>query len=121
MSRMLSGSDETGGRVTVFGASGAVGWQVVEQALRRGQQVTAYVRTPAKLTAGDPKLTVLTGELDDRESVQAAVRGADAVIGALGPSLDRSASGMPLAAGTQNIVDAMRAEGVGRFIGMATP
>lgn len=121
MSSVPSGSDAPGGRVTVFGASGAVGRQVVEQALRRGQEVTAYVRNPAKLTAGDPRLTVITGELEDRESVRAAVRGADAVISALGPSLDRRASGMPLIAGTQNIVDAMRAEGASRFVGIATP
>ena len=49
------------------------------------------------------------------------MHGADAVISALGPSLDRKATGMPLVDGTRTIVDAMRAEGVERYIGMATP
>jgi putative NADH-flavin reductase len=64
---------------------------------------------------------VITGELSDRDAVQRAVNGADAVISALGPPLDRKATGMPLVEGTRTIVDAMRAEGVERYIGMATP
>jgi putative NADH-flavin reductase len=108
-------------RITVFGASGGVGRKVVEQALNRGHEVTAFVRSPGKLTLSDPKLTVVAAELSDRAAVDAAVRGADAVISALGPSLERRASGMPLIEGTRNIVEAMRAARVQRFVGMATP
>ena len=61
------------------------------------------------------------GELTDADAVQRAVHGADAVISALGPSPDRKATGMPLVDGTRTIVDAMGAEGVERYIGMATP
>ena len=43
------------------------------------------------------------------------------MISALGPSLDRKATGTPLVDGTRTIVDAMHAEGVERYIGMATP
>ncbi|WP_329624914.1 NAD(P)H-binding protein [Streptomyces sp. NBC_01255] len=46
---------------------------------------------------------------------------ADAVISALGPSLSRSATGTPLTEGTRNIIAAMQAEHVSRFIGLATP
>jgi uncharacterized protein YbjT (DUF2867 family) len=38
--------------------------------------VIAVVRTPGKLTVSDPKLTVVTAELGDREAIDAAVRGA---------------------------------------------
>src|SRR3954452_6532104 len=107
--------------LTVFGATGGIGREVVTQALDAGHHVTAYVRNPAKLTLTHPHLTVITGELTDRDAVQRAVHGADAVISALGPSLDRKATGMPLVGATHTIVDAMRAEGVQRYIGMATP
>src|SRR3954462_11701430 len=107
--------------LTVFGATGGVGREVLTQALDRGDHVTAYVRNPAKLTVTHPSLMVVAGELTDREAVQRAVRGADAVISALGPSLDRKATGMPLVDGTRTIVEAMQAEGVERYIGMATP
>jgi uncharacterized protein YbjT (DUF2867 family) len=86
-------------RVLVFGASGGVGRQVVEQALGCGHEVTAVARTPGRLVS-DPKLTVVAGELGNREAIDAAVRGADAVITALGPSLERRATGMPLVQGT---------------------
>ncbi|MFL5832488.1 MAG: NAD(P)-dependent oxidoreductase, partial [Solirubrobacterales bacterium] len=75
----------------------------------------------AKLDVAHPNLDVIGGELTDAHAVRRAVNGADAVISALGPSLDRKATGMPLVAGTRTIVDAMQAEGVDRYIGMATP
>jgi putative NADH-flavin reductase len=108
-------------RVVVFGASGGVGRHVVEQALSRGYDVVGFVRSPGKLTVRDAKLTVVTGELSDRGAIDAAVRDANGVISTLGPSLDRRATGMPLVPATRNIVDAMRAAGVQRFVGMATP
>jgi putative NADH-flavin reductase len=107
--------------LTIFGATGGVGREVVSQALDRGDHVTAYVRNPAKLGLTHPNLVVTGGELTDGDAVQRAVHGADAVISALGPSLDRKATGIPLVAGTRTILDAMQAEGVERYIGMATP
>ena len=106
-------------KLTVFGATGGVGREVVTQALDARHDVRAYVRNPAKLDLTHPNLTVITGELTDREAVQRAVRGV--VISALGPSLDRKATGMPLVDGTRAIVEAMQAEGVERYIGMAAP
>ena len=42
-------------RVVVCGASGGVGRQVIEQALARGQEVRAVVRSLDKLSLSDPK------------------------------------------------------------------
>ena len=86
--------------LTVFGATGGIGREVVTQGLDAGHHLTAYIRNPAKLTATHPNLTVITGELTDRDALQRPVHDADAVISALGPSLDRNATGMPLAEGT---------------------
>ena len=108
-------------KLTVFGATGVVGREVLSQALAAGHHLTAYVRNPAKLNLDHPELTVIAGELTDTAAVRRAVHGADAVISALGPSLDRKATGMPLIDGTRTILDAMDAEGVERYIGMATP
>jgi putative NADH-flavin reductase len=108
-------------RVVVFGASGGVGRRVVERAVDRGLDVVAVVRSPEKHDAPDQRLTVVTADLSDREAIAAAIRGADGVISALGPSLDRKAKGMPLVEGTRNIVDGMLAAGVRRYVGMATP
>ncbi|WP_128430798.1 NAD(P)-dependent oxidoreductase [Streptomyces cyaneus] len=108
-------------RVTVFGATGGIGRLVVQQLLDGGRQVTALVRTPAKLALNHSHLTVVTGQLSDRDAVEQAVSGADAVISALGPSLKRFTTGTQVTDGTRTIVQAMQAQKVDRFIGLATP
>ena len=107
--------------VTVFGATGNIGRHVVDQLLADGHTVTAYVRNPAKLATTHPNLRVVEGDLVDAAAIGRAVDGADAVISALGPSLKRSATGTPVTDGTRNIVKALEAAGVRRYIGLATP
>src|SRR3954471_22474822 len=108
--------------VTVFGASGGVGSEVVEQLRSRGHSVTAYVRNPSKVPSSwGEDVTVVPGELSDAAAVDRAVQGADAVISALGPSLDRKATGLPLVEGTRNIIEAMQRHGVRRYVGNGTP
>jgi nucleoside-diphosphate-sugar epimerase len=108
-------------KVTVFGATGQIGQHVVKVLLTDGHDVTTYVRNPGKLQDVDPRLEVVAGELSDLKRVREAVHGAEAVISALGPSLSRGAKGTPVTAGTKNIVAAMEAEHVSRFVGLATP
>jgi uncharacterized protein YbjT (DUF2867 family) len=108
--------------VTVFGATGAIGRQVVDQLRSNGHTVTAYVRNPSKVPAtwGDG-VRVEVGEITDAAAIDRAVAGADAVVSALGPSMDRKATGTPLVEGTQHIVEAMQRHGVRRYVGNATP
>jgi nucleoside-diphosphate-sugar epimerase len=108
-------------QITVFGATGGIGRHVVDQALADGHDVVAYVRTPEKLDRRSPRLRVVVGELSDPAAIQQAVQGSRAVISALGPSLKRGATGTPVTDGTRNILKAMQATGVDRFIGLATP
>jgi len=61
------------------------------------------------------------GELSDAAAIDRAVQGADAVVSALGPSLSRKATGLPLVGGTRNIVAAMQRHGVRRYVGNGTP
>jgi putative NADH-flavin reductase len=106
--------------VTVFGATGAIGRQVVDQLRSRGHAVTAYVRNPAKVGWGED-VTVVVGEITDAAAIDRAVAGADAVVSALGPSMDREATGLPLVEGTELIVAAMQKHGVRRYVGNGTP
>jgi putative NADH-flavin reductase len=108
--------------VTVFGATGAIGQQVVEQLRTRGHAVTAYVRNPGKVPAGwGQDVSVVVGGITDAAAIDRAVAGADAVVSALGPSMDRKATGLPLVEGTRHIVEAMQRHGVRRYVGNATP
>jgi nucleoside-diphosphate-sugar epimerase len=108
--------------VTVFGATGAIGQLVVDQLLANGHAVTAYARNPGKVPAawGD-RVRVVIGEMSDAAAIDSAVAGADAVVSALGPSMDRKATGLPLVEGTRHIVEAMQRHGVRRYVGNATP
>jgi nucleoside-diphosphate-sugar epimerase len=109
-------------KVTVFGATGGVGSRVVDELRSHGHSVTAYVRNPDKVPAGwGSDVNVVVGELSDAAAVDRAVQGADAVVSALGPSLDPKATGLPLVEGTRNIVAAMQKHGVRRYVGNATP
>ena len=108
--------------VPVFGATGGVGTHVVDALRRNGHTVTAYVRNPTKVPAHwGTDVNVITGELSDAGAVARVVTGADAVVSALGPSMDRGATGLPLVEGTRTIVDAMREHGVRRYVGNGTP
>jgi putative NADH-flavin reductase len=84
----------TGMNVTVFGAIGQIGQLGVSNLLVISHDVTAYVRNPGRLGHSDPRLVTTAGELSD-ERIQQAVRGADAVISALGPLLRRGSTGSP--------------------------
>ncbi|WP_435106998.1 NAD(P)-dependent oxidoreductase [Nocardiopsis synnemataformans] len=108
--------------VTVFGATGAIGSLTVAALLERGHRVTAYARNPQKVPAswGD-RVRVVVGEMSDEEAVDSAVDGAEAVVSALGPSMDRKATGLPLVAGTGHVLEAMKRHGVRRYVGHATP
>lgn len=109
--------------VTVFGATGAIGSRTVEELLDRGHTVTAYARNPAKVPAtwAERGVRVVVGEITDAAAIDQAVAGAQAVVSALGPSMDRKATGLPLVEGTGHILAAMKRHGVSRYIGHATP
>ncbi|WP_018636395.1 NAD(P)-dependent oxidoreductase [Parafrankia elaeagni] len=109
--------------VTVFGATGAIGQIVVDDLLRAGHDVTAYARNPAKIPPSweEKSVAVIIAEITDAASIDKAVAGADAVVSALGPSMDRKATGLPLVEGTRLVIEAMRRHGVRRFVGNGTP
>ena len=109
-------------KVTVFGATGAIGSLTVDELLATGHTVTAYARNPGKIPdRWGNQVRVVVGELTDTDAIDTAVAGADAVVSTLGPSMDRKATGLPLVEGTQLILEAMKRHGVTRYIGHATP
>jgi len=70
--------------LAVFGATGATGRPLVAQALERGHSVTAFARS----TPTDDSLAgvdrVVTGDARNPAAVDAALRGAEAVVSAMG-------------------------------------
>ena len=106
--------------ILVYGATGKVGSQIVNEALARGHHVTAVSRHPEEITLRDPNLQVARGDLLDRDSIRQLVAGRDVVIesvrGVIGDVSDPGNSLQYLAA--TNIVAVLRGMGPGapRFI-----
>ena len=103
-------------KLIIFGATGRTGIHLVEQALAAGHDVVAFIRNPAKLDLRHDRLRVAQGELTDAVAVEDVVRGADAVLATLTPQIVGGSKDMPVAAGTRNIVAAMRTHGVRRLV-----
>ncbi|HEY2314565.1 MAG TPA: NAD(P)-binding oxidoreductase [Streptosporangiaceae bacterium] len=73
-------------KLTIFGATGATGTYLTDQAVAAGHEVTAVVRDPARLAAAaHPLLHVVTADVMDPDSIVPAVTGSDAVLTAIGP------------------------------------
>jgi putative NADH-flavin reductase len=73
-------------KLTIFGATGATGTSLVQQALAAGHEVTAVVRDPARLAIpAHQRLKVVTADVLDPADISLAADGADAVLTALGP------------------------------------
>jgi putative NADH-flavin reductase len=101
-------------RLTIIAATGGIGRHLVEQAVAAGHDVTAVARNPREMPAGVRAVAVdLTRP--DLPALASAVRGADAVLSALGPRNPRADAGIT-SQGTRAIVAAMHAEHVRRII-----
>lgn len=101
-------------KLTVFGATGGIGQEIVRQALEAGHEVTAVVRDPARLTVTGERLEVVRADLKDPESLRPAVAGRDAVLSGLG-ARKKADAGIATEL-TRSVLKAMEAEGVRRLL-----
>ena len=107
----------------IFGATGATGILLVDQALELGHAVSAFVRDPARLHRSHPSLRCIVGDAMDAAMVDGAVQGHDGIVCALGTSPEgktdraRRQPGVPVCSvGTANIVEAMARHRVRRIV-----
>jgi len=102
-------------KILVLGATGGTGRLIVSQALARGHDVTALVRSPekardlegAKLVAGDAR---------DEAALRKALEGRDAVVSALGTPASPFREVTLLSTATRALVSAMKVEQVSRLV-----
>ena len=102
-------------KIILFGATGGVGQQVVLQGLDAGFEITAFVRTPAKMSVTHPRLTIVQGDAFDLDQVTQAIAGHDAVVSCLA-----SSNGMKKTNELQtmigHVVSGMKKHGVKRIV-----
>ncbi|MBB3125461.1 putative NADH-flavin reductase [Paenibacillus rhizosphaerae] len=99
----------------VLGATGRVGSHIVKHALHDGHHVTVLVRTPEKIQNFNKNLTILKGNVLNKEDITHAIDGNDVVISALNTDGTTTLSvSMPL------IIEAMYNAGIQRIITVGT-
>lgn len=100
-------------KLFVVGSTGRTGSLVVQQALARGHEVTAFSRRPEALRLSDPRLRVARGDGLLPEDL-ALVAGHDAVLSIVAaPDLKQTTVAEDV---TRNLVRAMNDNGVGRIV-----
>lgn len=109
--------------LAIFGATGATGRCLVEQALEQGHHVTACARNPAAVSIQHAQLSVVSGDVFQPTDVAHAVAHQEAILWTIGghDRLRMALSGHPrvpglCTLGTQNVLAAMEQHGVSRLI-----
>jgi len=102
-------------KILVLGASGKTGSLLVTEALALGFEVIAYMRRKESITAENPNLKIIEGQLNDKEKLKYAISGSDACISTLGGS-SLTKHNIQIIQGIDNIVTLMEEEKVKRFI-----
>lgn len=92
-------------KVTVLGASGRAGSEIVKELARRGHQVTGVARTPARIPTGEG-ITAVSGDANDADALPALLKGADAVVSAI----------MFVDTNPETLIGAVKAAGVPRYL-----
>ena len=107
--------------VTIFGATGMVGKQLIIHSLAKGWNVRAFGREIDSLIDKDlqtDKFTAVKGYVFDAGDVQKALKGSDAVLSAIGGALDGSDQTRSL--GLKNIVAQMEKYGPKRIVAVGS-
>jgi len=113
-------------KVCVAGGTGLLGRAIVPALINAGHEVAILSRSDPSRDPVDPRATWVRGDVTDPASLISALRGMDAVVDAVqfpnspvenpkkGYTFERIDLG-----GTKNLVDAAKAAGVPRFIGLS--
>ena len=71
----------------VLGATGGTGLEIVRQAVERGHSVTAFVRSPDRLSRFWNRIKIAQGNLLNSAELERVIAGHDAVISGFGPRI----------------------------------
>ena len=100
--------------IIIFGSTGKTGYLLTEQTLAQGHKVTAFVRSPEKMTISHANLAVMQGDVYNPPDVDKAMVDQDIVFVSLGnSSLGKTNIRTD---GTKQVISAMKRESVDRLI-----
>lgn len=100
--------------IIVFGSTGKTGQLLTEQALAQGHKVTAFARSPEKMSVSHANLAMMKGDIYNQQDVDNAVIDQDVVLVAIGnSSLGKTSIRTD---GTKRVITAMKGVSVDRLI-----
>ncbi|GHO45934.1 NAD(P)-dependent oxidoreductase [Ktedonospora formicarum] len=102
-------------KIVIFGANGATGKLLTQQALDAEHHVVAVTRHPETFPLKDGRLRVIGGDVFDLPLVEQAVAGQGAILSTLGIPFSRKPITI-YSRGMENIIQAMKSAGVSRVI-----
>ena len=105
-------------KILIIGATGRTGQRALSQLLRRGDEVTAFVRRPAAVTASGNRLSIVVGDARDASAISRAVVGQDAVFTAFGPRSLKKDDVQEVM--MRHLVDAMKTQSVRRLVNLSS-
>jgi putative NADH-flavin reductase len=106
--------------VLILGATGYAGTEVLKQALQKNYTVTVLVRNAKAITAQHQNLSILEGNVLDRNILSQALQNQDAVIQVLG--ISGKGDGKPnsfVSDATKILVEEMQKQNINRLIALS--
>ena len=102
-------------KIAIIGASGYVGTALLNEAVKRGHQVSAFVRHPEKIAA-NANVTAVKADVLDTDGLAALLKGHDLVISAYNPGWQEADIRNIHIKGSKSITEAVKKAGIKRLI-----
>ncbi len=102
-------------KIAIIGASGYVGTALLNEAVKRGHQVSALVRHPEKIAA-NANVTAVKADVLDTDGLAALLKGHDLVISAYNPGWQEADIRNIHIKGSKSISEAVKKAGIKRLI-----
>lgn len=102
-------------KIAIIGASGYVGTALLNEAVKRGHQVSALVRHPEKIAA-NANVTAVKADVLDTDGLAALLKGHDLVISAYNPGWQEADIRNIHIKASKSITEAVKKAGIERLI-----
>jgi putative NADH-flavin reductase len=103
--------------ITLLGATGKLGQEILKQGLAEGHTIKALVRNPSKVEIQHDRLEIIKADVmhDDSVNIATLLAGSDAVISAIGTGYSLNITKI-YSEGTQKVVEAMEKANIRRLV-----
>ena len=108
-------------KITLLGATGGLGQEILKQGLELGHSINALVRTPTKLQTKHERLEVIQADVmkDSRDRLAEILTGSDAVISSLGTGMSLGITKL-YSEGTTSVIEAMQQAQIPRLVAVSS-